>query len=116
MTLDEYLKTVEKRCEAATEGPWVVVDNGFDGYIKPPEHTDQYLICGGQRNEGYIGKDEPNTQFIAHARTDVPVLLEMLDWLIGETRIGLNDKQEKYMIEKLEALVPGANGRGSDAN
>ena len=49
-------------------------------------------------------------------RTDVPVLLEMLDWLIGETRIGLNDKQEKYMIEKLEALVPGANGRGSDAN
>ncbi len=60
--LETYLKEVKERCERATEGPWSV------------DEWDQI------KNVGIItGKN--NSPFIAHARTDVPRLLEMVGLL-----------------------------------
>lgn len=67
----DRLDEIHARCEAATPGPWKYIDNGFDGMIKSEEET----ICGGEPCEGRI-EDGPDAQFIAHARDDIPYLLD----------------------------------------
>ena len=70
MSID--LEAIRARAEAATPGPWAYVDNGFDGYIMS---ASEYLIVGGEPAEGRIEPDDPNADFIAHSREDIPALL-----------------------------------------
>ena len=70
MTLDQRLKEIKSRCDAATEGPWF--------------GTMQDVIQPG------------NSKFIAHARTDVPMLLEMVEYLL------VNISSDLYEYEKNE--------------
>jgi hypothetical protein len=55
--LDAYLVEVKERCEAATEGPWEL---------------------------GVTYNHISDAPFIAHARTDVPRLLEMVEVTITD--------------------------------
>lgn len=73
--LDSRLKEIKERCEAATGGPW---DYHLD--IEIPEEKRSY---GGPVGYSLVNKSPlmphdqwfSNRQFIAHARTDVPMLL-----------------------------------------
>ena len=86
MTNDE-LEAVRARAEAATAGPWRVRTNrhptteGYRwGWVSP--NTDQNIslpgISGMQWQEG-IG--QANAAFIAHARADIPALLDEVERL-----------------------------------
>jgi hypothetical protein len=52
----EELDAIRKRCEKASPGPWYVVN---------------------------IDKSKPNAEFMAHAREDIPKLLEEIERLRG---------------------------------
>ena len=75
------LAAIRQRVEKATEGPW---NTGFDyekndpivlapGYI---EHTVDYTLT-----EGGLEHGKADAEFIAHAREDIPALLDEIDRL-----------------------------------
>lgn len=73
MLNETEMQEIEKRCEAATPGPWKTINywnvytspkDGIGVMVASTEHT------GGDREEEAI-----NADFIAHARQDIPALL-----------------------------------------
>lgn len=91
MSID--LEAISARAEAATPGPWAYVDNGFDGYIMS---ASEHLIVGGEPAEGRIEPDDPNADFIAHAREDVPALLAEVKRLV-QGKQELIENREKWI-------------------
>lgn len=77
MRLD--LDAIKVRCEAATPGPWFVDRGGeFDDpyYSIPAVCRDKY-----GDNSLMVGSDKATAEFIAHARTDVPALVDEVERL-----------------------------------
>jgi len=71
----EYLEEVSKRCEAATQAPWVA-------YIEGRDHTsgESFIMRGPLENEVDLdlylhGATIEDYDFIAHSRQDIPLLL-----------------------------------------
>ena len=86
---EKELKAIEARCEAATEGPWKVGTYGGvfqDNGKETSAITLMYYKTGGTRDPGGV-----NTEFIAHARTDIPALIK-----------AIRDRDEK--IKLLESI------------
>jgi hypothetical protein len=74
-----YLESVRKRCEAATKGPWVSLIEGRD-------HTsgDSVIKRGpnGVEEDLYLtGGTIEDQDFIAHAKQDIPILLDEIERL-----------------------------------
>lgn len=67
---DEALVAIRTRCEAATPGPW-------KSYIEGRDHTSgsSFIKTTGEDIE-LSGATVADQDFIAHAREDVPRLLE----------------------------------------
>lgn len=79
--LDEA--AIRARLEAATEGPWTAEAGGSEGhYIFGPEGS-RAPMRGRARVASCTWLDwyetEADAEFIAHARTDIPLLLAALD-------------------------------------
>lgn len=78
------LEDIRTREQAATEGPWKFDDEGWlesenrdvHEYIVTPE---SYPPEPMERVVRLIVGREPDAEFIAHARTDIPKLLAALD-------------------------------------
>jgi hypothetical protein len=78
---NEYLEEVRKRLEAATPGPWKAFIEGRDylggdsfiqrGPLNSEEDFDLYLL----------GATTADYEFIAHARQDIPILLDAIEHL-----------------------------------
>lgn len=71
----KQLAEIKARAEKATPGPWEYTDNGFDGCISS---KDGDFLIGGEPCEGRIEHDA-NTEFICHARTDIPALISEVE-------------------------------------
>ncbi len=67
--LDSVLKEIQQRTDNASEGPW---ESKYQNWSMLISHNkfETYLASTKERN---------NADFIAHARTDVPMLLEMVE-------------------------------------
>ena len=69
------LEEINARCEAASVGPWV-------SYIEGRDHTSgsSFIMTGEGENRGndieLSGATSDDQDFIAHARQDVPRLIE----------------------------------------
>ncbi|KAB2806975.1 hypothetical protein F9L07_28495 [Pimelobacter simplex] len=75
--LDDTLANIRARAEAATDGPWFVEpcgDFGAKTALIPDVLRERYGV-----NSLSCGEDFATAEFIAHARTDVPRLLDLLD-------------------------------------
>lgn len=94
MTLESKLKEIKDRADNATAGPWEYsVGNcgSIFGDLNNPEHNGDNPYIGtvfavGIVKEGiYKGRNRtegiPDAEFITHARTDIPMLLEMFEKL-----------------------------------
>jgi hypothetical protein len=71
---DEYLDEIRKRCNAATNGPWI-------SFIEGRNHSsgDSVIVRGVNETENdlyLVGATEEDQNFIAHARQDIPLLLD----------------------------------------
>jgi hypothetical protein len=66
------LDAIEARAEAATPGPWIVSGGVIHSPIREP--------WDGKPNAVIVDAHifEPNADFIAHARTDIPALVAEL--------------------------------------
>jgi hypothetical protein len=73
-----YLDEVRRRFEAATQGPWV-------SYVEGRDHTsgDSFIMRGeGAYDDLYLhGATIADQDFIAHARQDIPNLLDEIERL-----------------------------------
>jgi hypothetical protein len=72
---DEELEHIERRCNAATKGPWESSVEGRDHLA-----GSNFIRTGGLDDESpdieLIGGAVDDQDFIAHARQDVPRLIE----------------------------------------
>lgn len=124
-TLD--LDGIRARCEAATEGPWVGASQN--------RRRDGVGIVAAQRSDGdsapvavlagasFTIKDRAaNTQFIAHARSDVPALLDLVERLRAkveavEAQIGRYETStiigllRIHVIDDLRAALASHDGK-----
>ncbi|MGN0402068.1 MAG: hypothetical protein ACI4HQ_07395 [Acetatifactor sp.] len=68
---DTRIKEIEKRCNKATEGPWI-------SFVEGRDHTcgSNFIKTAGEDIE-LIGATIDDQDFIANARQDIP-------WLINE--------------------------------
>ncbi len=64
------IKQIEKRCERATKGPWI-------SFVEGRDHTSgcSFIRTAGNDIE-LTGASIDDQDFIAHARQDVPALIE----------------------------------------
>lgn len=83
------LNKIKARCEAATPGPWTACgeDRGGCkcGFVWEPAGDWTVASCGS--DDDFEIPDEvvkANAQFIAHARTDIPALIERIEQLEAE--------------------------------
>ena len=76
----EYFDEVRKRCEAATPGPWISIIEGRD----QPLGGDSFVQRGkdGIEADLYLsGNTIDDQDFIAHARQDIPLLVDEIERL-----------------------------------
>lgn len=92
MTAEE-LKAIRERVEKATPGLWVTVSGSVENTIghEVARCFSTPMIDGRSLFE----RKQANTEFIAHARTDIPALLNEIDQ---------RDNRINELVEKLERL------------
>lgn len=114
MTFDR--KAARARCEAATPGPWVVKDN-VERYMPDEEpgrivYEYHWLSIGTADDKNVIADmraceweppDSTDLDFIAHARTDLPLALDELDEKDAEI-----ERLRGAMTEAVESLMEEA--------
>lgn len=83
MTEDE-LKAIEDRANAATEGPWLVPEKGYDGddliIGKDKFRVAGYCCCGGFTLQ-------EDADFVSDARADIPALIAEVRRLREENKL-----------------------------
>lgn len=92
------IKAIEARAAAATPGPWEASKDGWTAW------------AGNVKIADYLDPD--NAEFIAHARTDIPRLLDYIKELEAE-----NEKLEimLYMIVRMKVMAVGLEiGKSED--
>lgn len=77
---EEVLKAIRDRCEAATAGPW-------KSYIEGRDHESgsSFIRTSGEDIE-LSGATDADQDFIAHARQDVPQLVDEVERLRGRLK------------------------------
>lgn len=101
----EQLAEIERRAEAATEGPWYDEDrSGFVVVAKDESGCNDNVICQFWRKSDETDcQDAPNNRlFITHARTDIPALLAHCQALETDLRDAMKWIAD---IEEREAAV-----------
>ena len=94
MTLSDWLTQVLGREAKATEGPWN--DDGLDVFLEGEEYQHTILDSTGEllvtlpagifppNADMALCKTKSNADFIAHARTDLPTAIRLLEQLQGD--------------------------------
>jgi hypothetical protein len=76
----EQLEAIRQRAENATPGPWKWSGQTEGGFIPQGAYLGDTLILLGDHYENY----KEDATFIAHARTDIPALLDHIAELEAE--------------------------------
>lgn len=81
---EKVLAEIEARANAATSGPWGVERTGMRNWIGPMRRCGKRVaaIIVNIDRVGLVpealSRNDNNSEFIAHARTDIPVLIAAL--------------------------------------
>ena len=101
---NERLEQIQARAAAATPGPWEAWDTG-----DPPaeDEAQSWIVTPGSLHLAtlYAGDPSANATFAAHAREDIPALLEEIDRLHEEVR------GQRYVAEMLARVAEAAHRR-----
>jgi len=110
----EQIEDSERICDAATEGPWGIYDNGFDGGVVSGlrdalegEHSTfdcgkvyKRFVCGSEPHEGRMEPDSSDTIFISHARTMLPEMLKLVREMYGVLLKYHNSGAERLLVHE----------------
>jgi hypothetical protein len=109
---DEQLDAIEKRANAATEGAWSAADeHGLMSGAMPAWCVSRLDAVGRYRGDvAYLpqrdGVEQPDAEFIAHAREDVPALIAEVRRLRA---LSAHPAEEAVTtVEELDALPYGS--------
>ena len=70
MMKDTEIKQIQERCERATKGPWI-------SFVEGRDHTSGCSFIRTVGNDIELtGASADDQDFIAHARQDIPALIE----------------------------------------
>ncbi|MDN5640688.1 MAG: hypothetical protein L0I17_07950 [Actinomycetia bacterium] len=101
---DERLEQIQARAAAATPGPWEAWDTG-----DPPaeDEAQAWIVTPGSLHLAtlYAGDPSANATFAAHAREDIPTLLEEIDRLHEEV------SGQRSVAEMLARVAEAAHRR-----
>ena len=103
--LTKYLSEVKERADQATDGPWK--HELFKMQESILAHTNKPILMQIiEEGEDYW---EPNLTFIAHARTDIPKLLAIVDaYKVAYTPLQYTDPGgERLLNLKLDKIARG---------
>ena len=89
----ERLDQIEARANAATKGTWTRMGTDDECYIIVQESGD-LLAPFNDYTENHDLTDA-DADFIAHARSDVPWLIEQVRFLLGELAAAVADNEKK---------------------
>lgn len=86
MLTEDELKQLRELCDAATDGPWWVSDDGLNDVWNGEEEFAENLIAPGcvRHGEAPSERIRADQDFIAAARTALPQLLDEIDRLKKE--------------------------------
>lgn len=94
---DEQIAAIEKRCNAATSGPWEYHD-----YLGADSMNMGIIRVAGD-TKGFLGGVHGNDgEFLAHAREDIPAFLAEVKRLRAELQ-----KTESLVTQYQDAYEPG---------
>ena len=104
------LDAIQARADAATEGPWISVRHDLTLYVEAESRELNPI------NVGYVGnRPEPDAEFIAAARTDVPTLLalvreqqariERVEAECANTDVGSYDALQADLVDRIRAAL-----------
>ena len=90
--VSERLRAIRERCAAASPGPWEVHNSFGVRSVHPRVRTAKtgvfrFRMRAADKKESIFwdangsGRRAPNYRFCAHARTDIPWLLDLVDEL-----------------------------------
>lgn len=111
---DAELKAIQERADKATRGPWLSHDTlqGEWGVSLPNDGTVSVWGLYFGDMETNTGQDIANADFVAHARNDIPALLDALEAAQRECAAqyvkGWNDGEadaERLRVERDDALA-----------
>lgn len=106
------LEQIRKRADAAEPGPWMVGDES-------PTHEGMFVVsCEGGEGDVTDYIDRPEAEFIAHAREDVPWLLDRIQALEQRAEVRRLDLAGALLLEAEtahEAIVAKAERLASNA-
>lgn len=92
MTLESFISQVKAREAKTTQGPWALDSMGMFVFGPDMEMIASEGIIGAEYGNTIIrgaGRGLPmasNADFIAHARTDIPTLVRLVEVLTEETQ------------------------------
>jgi hypothetical protein len=103
----QQLDEIQARAQAATPGPWTT--DGWEIYQGAEEDSPNLLTWVGEtcRADDYDGSRR-DAEFIAHARTDVPALLDELKQAraaIARVRRLCADPVHQYTVHRSDVLA-----------
>jgi len=112
--MSSQLDAIKARAEAATEGPWETVrvyDNVYEVQLPDaPKPTESHFATSDLQNR-FLHND---AEFVAHARTDVPVLVAAVEAVlelhkeVGSWRSGV------YQCGQCAELCHSTSGLGCE--
>ena len=89
---EKELQEIKERCEKATPGPWKALNIPYNGYDDPEIVTkDGTYICQttyDMQSQSEKHNVDENTEFIAHARKNIPKLIAEIERLQALKQIG----------------------------
>ena len=83
---DNDLEEILQRCDAATNGPWKFWENAAGSSVQVVQYYDDYKLWICNESNVPNESDRENFRFIAHARTDVPMLVNYAKCLLAAIR------------------------------
>jgi len=106
------LAAIRARVDAATPGPWAIVERNGDPIRRKLRGADNRFILG---LAALLYPDPADADFLTHAREDVPALLAEVEHLQG-LAMGLSIDAERAAAERdeLAAQVRQARAEGWD--
>jgi hypothetical protein len=100
---DDRSEQIAARVAAATPGPWGFGCYGKSWAVFQHDETNRPKVFGWTPDAGSLMPSEADAEFIAHARSDVPWLLEENERLLGDV-FAASDLIARYM-QTLEAIA-----------
>lgn len=93
----EQIAEIEKRTNAATDGPWVR-DNWNDTDIQVIAHGNEVIVYHHRHHRQCNGQVVLNHTFIAQARTDIPALISHIRAVEAERDAAVEGLREELKI------------------